>query len=140
LPTGNSGGCPHQIDFESKHDNSEWFLTNVYGPCTPDGKQLFLGWLKSIEIPEEVDWLIVGDFHLIRYPENRNKPGGDLNDMLLFNEVISSQGWVELPLHGRKFTWSNKQSSPMLERLDWFFTSTSWTLNYPNSAAKALNM
>jgi hypothetical protein len=77
---------------------------------------------------------------LIRYPENRNKPGGDLNDMLLFNEVISSQGWVELPLYGRKFTWSNKQSSALLERLDWFFTSASWTLNYPNSAAKALNM
>jgi hypothetical protein len=128
------------IDFTSKHDNSEWILTNVYGPCTSEGKHLFLGWLKSIEMPEETDWLIVGDFNLIRYPKNRNKPGGDLNNMLLFNEVISSQGWVYLPLHGRKFTWSNKQSSPLLKCLDWFFTSASWTLNYPNSAAKAMNM
>lgn len=41
-------------------------------------------------------------------------------------------------MHGRKFTWSNKQDPPLLERLDWFFTSNSWTLSYPNTAAWAL--
>ena len=49
---------------------------------------------------------------LIRSPINldegstndRNKPGGDLNDMLLFNEAISKCVIVELPLKGRKYT------------------------------------
>jgi endonuclease/exonuclease/phosphatase family metal-dependent hydrolase len=89
---------------------------------------------------EEVDWLIVGDFNLIRSPDNRNKPGGDINDMLLFNEVISCQSWVEIPLHSRKYTSTNKQGSPLLQRLDWFFTSTCWTFNYTNTSAVALNM
>jgi hypothetical protein len=91
----------------------------------PEGKLNFLNWMKHIQLAQEVDWLIVGDFNLIRGPHNRNKPGGNVQDMLLFNEVISAQGWIELPLHGRKYTWSNKQSSPLLERLDWFFTSAS---------------
>jgi len=47
--------------------------------------------------------------------------------MLLFNEAMSALGLVELPLYGKKFTWTNKQPSPLLERLNWFFTSSSWT-------------
>jgi hypothetical protein len=115
-------------------------LTKVYGPCTSEGKSVFLNWLKDIQIAHEVDWLVVGDFNLIRGPHNRNKPGGNLQEMLLFNEVISAQGWVELPLRGRKFTWSNKQSSPLMERLDWFFTSASWTISYPDSSVSSLSM
>jgi hypothetical protein len=84
-------------------------------------------------MPDHVDWLIVGDFNLIRQPSNRNKLGADVQEMFLFNEAISAQGWVELPLHGRHFTWSNKQDPPLLERLDWFFTFNSWTLSYPNT-------
>lgn len=36
--------------------------------------------------------------------------------MLLFNEAMSALGLVELPLLGRKFTWSNKQALPLLEK------------------------
>jgi hypothetical protein len=106
-------------------------LSNVYGPCTSEGKRDFLLWIKDIDMHDDMDWLVVGDFNIMRYPSNRNRPGGDLQEMLLFNEAISAQGWVELPLQGRKFTWSNKQDPPLLERLDWFFTSNSRTLSYP---------
>jgi hypothetical protein len=27
-------------------------------------------------MPIDVDWIILGDFNLIRKPEDRNKPGG----------------------------------------------------------------
>jgi hypothetical protein len=66
-------------------------------------------------MPDYFDWLLVGDFNLLRNPEDRNKPGGDLSEMLLFNEAISALGLVELPLQGRKFTWTIKQTSPLLE-------------------------
>jgi exonuclease III len=105
------------VDFQSKYDQSEWVLTNVYGPCSPEGKQSFLHWLKNIEMPEDVDWMIVGDFNLIRDPCNRNKPGGDANKMLLFNEVVSAQSWVENPLHGRKYTWSKKTGLPSVTKV-----------------------
>lgn len=60
--------------------------------------------------------------------------------MLLFNKAISALRLVELPLNGKKYTWTNKQNPPLLERLDRFFTSNSWTLSYPDSSASALTM
>jgi hypothetical protein len=59
-------------------------------------------------IPLEQKWLILGDFNFIRSPENRNRPGGDINDINIFNEIIGHLGLLELQLKGRKFTWSNK--------------------------------
>jgi hypothetical protein len=57
---------------------------------------------------------------------------GDVNDILIFNDAISKIGLLELPLKGRKYTWSNIQIDPFLERLDWFFTYNSWTKVYPS--------
>jgi len=58
----------------------------------------------------------------------------------MFNAAISALGLVEIPLKGQRFTWSNKQHPPLLERLDWFFTSPSWTISYPNTNASTLIM
>lgn len=128
------------LEFVSKHNNAHWYLTNVYAPCSYAGKRDFLEWFSNIQMPDSLDWIIVGDFNLYRNPSDRNRPGADFSEMMLFNEAISSLGLVELPLKGRRFTWSNKQQSPLLERLDWFFTSAAWTLTYPNSFAYPLVM
>lgn len=128
------------VDFKSWHNNTEWLLTNVYGPCTREGKIEFTDWLKNIDMPDDIDWMIVGDFNLMRRPEDRNKLGGDVNEMFLFNEAISALRLVELPLQGRRYTWTNKQQDPLLERLDWFFTSNAWTLTYPNTMVWPLVM
>lgn len=67
---------------------------------------------------DSMDWLIVGDFILYRNPKDRNRAGADYNEMLLFNGAISVLGLTELPLKGQRFTWTNKQHSPLLESLD----------------------
>ena len=74
----------------------------------------------------------------MRSLENRNLPGGNVNDIFLFNEIIGHLGLVELPIKGRQFTWSNMQSQPLLEQIDWFFTSSNWTSNYPNTTVGPL--
>lgn len=56
-----------------------------------------------------------------------------------FNEAISNLGLIELPLHCRKFSWSNMQRSPLLEKLDWFFTSASWMTSFPDTVAMPLS-
>lgn len=58
--------------------------------------------------------------------------------MLKFNEAINALGLVDIPLKGRKFTWSNMHEIPLLEKLDWFFSSESWTLTYANTLVKPL--
>ena len=54
------------IKFISKHNDDCWILTNVYGPCNNEGKRDFTFWLKNIDMPEEVKWMILRDFNLIR--------------------------------------------------------------------------
>lgn len=128
------------IEFTSKLNNESWLLTTVYAPCTLNGKREFLNWFRNIVMPEEVDWLIVRDFNLLRKHEDRNRDGANLNEIFLFNEAINKLGLIELPLHGRKFTWANKQFPPLLERLDWFFTSNSWTSKFLDTIVKTLVM
>jgi hypothetical protein len=31
----------------------KWTLTNIYAPCSPEGKLNFLNWFKNIDIPED---------------------------------------------------------------------------------------
>jgi hypothetical protein len=64
------------INFTSKHNCDTWVLTTVYAPCTPEGKRDFLEWFQNIQMPNDIDWLVIGDFNLIRRPEDRNKEGG----------------------------------------------------------------
>jgi len=53
--------------------------------------------------------------------------------MFIFNDIIGHLGLIELPIKGRKFTWSNMQDTPLLEQLDWFFTTATWTCLYPTT-------
>ena len=92
------------MEFLSLHNETKWLLTCVYGPCTAEGKLNFINWLKNIQMPEDLDWLLLGDFNLIRRPEDRNKPGGNLTEMFLFNASISKLGLIEIPLQEREFT------------------------------------
>lgn len=128
------------VEFSSLHNGATQLLTNIYVPCTPSGKRDFLQWFQHIQMPDGIDWLVVGDFNPYRSPEDRNKLGADYAEMLLFNDAISMLGLVELPLKGKHYTWTNKQQSPLLGRLDWFFTSACWTLSYPHSYVTSMSM
>ena len=109
------------ISFNSVHNNDQWFLVNVYGPCQGVLRDEFVNWLYNLQVEPEQKWLLLGDFNFIRSMDNRNLPGGDVNDIFIFNEIIGHLGLLELPLKGRRFTWSNMQDIPLLEQLDWFF-------------------
>jgi exonuclease III len=119
--------------FSSTQSSQSWTLVNIYGPCSGDMRDTFTQWLFNLNIPPDEDWLLLGDFNFIRSPDNRNKPGGNINDILLFNDFIRAQNLTELPIKGRKYTWSNMQDDPLLEQLDRFFTSLHWTSSYPST-------
>src|SRR4051812_15566712 len=97
-----------------------------------------MNWFSNIQMPDSSNWLILGDFNYIRYPHNRNRGNGDFNNMMQFNEAIHNLALVELPLKDRNYTWSNMQSAPLLEKIDWFFTSEHWTTVFPNTFVKSL--
>ena len=107
------------------------------GPVMAPTRDNFVSWLYHLNIPTDENWLLLGDFNFIRSFDNRNIPGGDVNDFL-FNEIIGHLGLLELPLKGRSFTWSNMQENPLLEQLDWFFTTSDWISIYPNTVVLPL--
>jgi hypothetical protein len=127
-----------RICFSAQHTGESWTLVNVYGPCQGIESDIFVQWLHDLHIPDHDNWLIVGDFNFMRSTKNRNRPGADMNDIFIFNEIISYLGLLELPLKGRNFTWSNMQDQPLLQQIDWFFTSYCWISAYPNTLVSPL--
>jgi hypothetical protein len=107
----------------ANHNAEKWKLTNIYGPCQGSDRQDFVSWLNSTLIQDDENWLFVGDFNFYRSLESRNRDGGNMQDIIVFNSIISNLGLQEIPLKGRKFTWSNMHQQPLLEQLDWCFTS-----------------
>lgn len=96
-------------------------------------KKDFIDWLINLNIPDDENWLLIGDFNLYRSIEDRNRDGANMIDIMTFNEIINELGLQEIPLKGRNFTWSNMQENPLLQQLDWCFTSTNWITDYPNT-------
>lgn len=93
---------------------------------------MFIDWFFELDIPAREDWLLVGNFKISRAPDNRSRCGGNVNDMLIFNDFIRAQSLVALPIKGRSFTWSNMQLYPLVVQLDCHFTSIDWAVKYPN--------
>lgn len=55
-------------------------------------------------------------------------------------KCICSMSWFhDIPFSGRNYTWSNMQSDPLLVKLDWVFTSSSWATNFPATFVQPLS-
>lgn len=121
------------VHFSSRLDLNIWKLVCVYGPCLEPARSNFVYWLKNLDIQDTKSCIVLGDFNFYRSLEDRNRSDGNFQDTLIFNEIIDHLGLVELPLKGRAYTWSNMQNEPLLEQLDWFFTSVNWTTDFPNT-------
>ena len=59
------------ISFTSVHNNEQWFLVNVYGPCQGEARDNFVSWLYNLNIPVDDNWLIIGDFNFIKSSEKQ---------------------------------------------------------------------
>jgi hypothetical protein len=96
LVDSNSLAITVKLTYLQSHQ--QWFLSNVYGPCTPNGRADFTNWLYNLDASAYELWLLLGDLNLIRHPENRNRLGRNINDMMFFNDIISHLDLIEIPL------------------------------------------
>jgi hypothetical protein len=96
------------LEFSSVLSGATWVLTNIYALCSPEGRQNFPSWLNDIDMSHDCDWLLVGDFNVIRRPSDSNKPGENIQEMVQFNAALSRLRLEELRLQGNKFTWTNR--------------------------------
>jgi hypothetical protein len=92
------------VHFSSAHNAEQWKLTTIYGPCHGQDRMEFINWLNNIQISDQENWMFIGDFNFHRSLENKNREGGNMHDVMIFNEVISNLALQEIPLKGRSYT------------------------------------
>jgi hypothetical protein len=63
------------VEFSCTLSDAAWILecTNIYTPCTTEGKMEFSNRFHDFTMPDDTDWLVAGDYNLIRKPSDRNK-------------------------------------------------------------------
>ena len=120
-------------------DNGQtWWLTCVYGPQGNEDKIQFLQELRDIRVTCQGPWMIAGDFNLIYKDEDKNNVNYNRAMMGRFRRFINDLALKEIPLHGRKYTWSNQQDSPTLVKLDRVLCSVDWEDKFPNCLLQSL--
>uniref|UniRef100_A0ACD5YW83 Uncharacterized protein n=1 Tax=Avena sativa TaxID=4498 RepID=A0ACD5YW83_AVESA len=68
--------------------------------------------------------------------KNRKTPLSHISNV--FNSVIHVLGVREIHMHGGAYTWSNKQKTPLLEKLDRVLMSADWEDIFPLMQVKKL--
>jgi hypothetical protein len=114
-----------------------WWLTCVYGPRANDEKNQFLQELRDIKLAAPRSLVIAGDFNLIYKVEDKNN---NYNRAMMgwFRRLIDDLGLKDIPLHCRKFTWSNHQANPTLVCLDRVFCTAESDSFTPTFCSKVL--
>jgi len=82
---------------------------------------------------------LCGDFNAMRNTEERRSSGVAVRstDCHHFKDFIDNNELVDLPLHGRNFTWYKGDSNSM-SRFDRFLLSEEWCARWPNCLQFAL--
>jgi hypothetical protein len=71
--------------------------------------------------------------------QDRNKPGGILGEIQMFNNLIIDLDLAKVPFSGKRYTWSNMKLDPLLVKLDWVLTSSTWALSFPETSVQPLS-
>jgi exonuclease III len=79
--------------------------------------------------------LIGGDFNIMRFFDEKNKPFLPNKFSRLFNSVIHLNELREVYIGGDQFTWINNQKHPTLEKLDRIMMTNEWEKLFPTIQA-----
>ncbi|KAG2624178.1 hypothetical protein PVAP13_3KG110427 [Panicum virgatum] len=113
-----------------------WWLTVVYGPQGDREKIEFLHELRDIKAVAGDNWLVIGDFNLILQAEDKSNDNLNRRLMTEFRNTLNFLELKELPLKGRKYTWSNDTTQTRIDRA---FCTVEWDLMLPASMLEALS-
>jgi hypothetical protein len=132
--TGLSRVGTFSVSVQFKNSNGQhWWLTNVYGPQSNEDKISFLLELRQIRVECHGPWVVSGDFNLIYKEEDKNNANCNRAMMGSFKKFIDDTSLIDLPIIGRKYTWSDHQVSPTLVRLDKVMCSSDSEDIFPNN-------
>jgi hypothetical protein len=110
----------------------------VYRAAQEENKNSFLAELALFCSKSKQPYLLNGDFNIIRFPSEKNKVGPMHRHSGTFNAIINAYELMEIVMNGGKYTWSNNQTPPTLEKLDRFLMSKGWEDIFPRVVVRKL--
>ena len=93
-----------QMNLWDKKERSKWNLIVVYGAAQNDRKDSFLSELASFCSRNKDPFLIGGDFNIIRFPSEKNKPSTISKFTNTFNAIIAAYELIDVNMSGGRFT------------------------------------
>jgi len=120
-----------------KREKEAPFGLNIW-PAHDENKEEFITELSQICHKRSCPMLMGGDFNIMRYSSDKNKPFSPNKYSDLFNWMINTYELRDLNLNGGNYTWSNNQDFPTLERLDRILMSEDWENLFPLSTLKKI--
>ncbi|XP_050222663.1 uncharacterized protein LOC126672753 [Mercurialis annua] len=116
------------------YQNSSYRHILIYASNVASERVLFWQELRLLlDVPMII--FLSGDFNEILRPEERLNCVGYSPSMLALNDFINSAEMIDLPIHGRRFTWKNSASR---SRIDRCLVSAQAGLCWPNLSLSAL--
>ncbi|TKV93540.2 hypothetical protein SEVIR_9G232787v4 [Setaria viridis] len=117
------------VQIQASTSAVNWWFTGVYGPQEDNEKLLFLNEIRIRKPQDSDNWLLLGDFNMIINPEDKSNNNLNRSIMGAFKSAIDDLEMKELQLKGRKFTWSNNETSTRIDRA---FCTADWECMLPN--------
>lgn len=75
---------------------------------------------------------------MIRFPHEKKRGRYVSQSMARFSDFIVDNELIDLPLVGRKFTWTNNQAMAAMSRIDRFLFSKEWEVHFSGVSQVAL--
>jgi hypothetical protein len=99
------------LKFKMKGTEEEGYITNSYGPTTPNLKRNFLDEINLLgaSLIHQV-WILGGDFNMITTPLEKQGGLHRINqESKDFGKLIEKLILVDIPTRNGLFTWNNKR-------------------------------
>jgi len=115
--------------------NLEFMVSFVYAPNDGLLKKEVWNYLASFKNSVNKPWCLAGDFNETLSPSDRKGSSKISSSVISFKKCIDSCDLVELPLNGKKFTWSRGNAASRIDRM---FVTGDWLQHLPSSTLYGL--
>ena len=110
----------------------------VYAPYIHQERQVFFDELDSVSGMLSEPWVILGDFNMYWFAEEKLRGRVNWAMMDKFNDWIRSHGLDDVDICNRRYTWSNKRADPTMVQLDHMLINANWLLSFSQTSASVV--
>ncbi|XP_074266778.1 uncharacterized protein LOC141590062 [Silene latifolia] len=115
-------------------------ITFIYGSNDGDERESLWDELRQLA-SFTIDWIIMGDFNIVKEMEERLGPNPpSLAEVLAFNKCLLDCNLDDLQGYGSDYTWTNKRDGDarIWSKLDRVLTNPNWLIKYPHTQVTIL--